>query len=299
MKEILKVRYREDKFMDELVVHWPVFGAGKKLFILHDILSNPAPDPFPVAELDKDSWETLAINAAGRHFNDLRGSLGLAAHRFPCERLHILDAKTFEEHVNEDGRTAGTCQNGHIYIVRHGDRVRFLCDLTHEMAHLHAFSRMRLSFADEAARLVSLRHGLHVYRYRGKEGAGLDEAVTEIIGHIIRERMRREGIGLRAEEAGALSRSWSYLPQIEIVDAVIDALDRPREKIINMIFQDYFSGTNRFFSALYRLKPGAAAILRRMGVTTDDALATARELGIPGLAEHIENLIARKKELTS
>ena len=296
MQKTYKIPYRKDKWADEVRIYWPLIGANKNIYSASLIMGKPAPNPYQVEELKKTEWEIRIIESAHHHFNNLRNSLHLKPHNFSLDRFHILEPENFEKHINEDGRTAGECKDGHVFLVRGKDRVRFICDLTHELAHLYAYRTVLIWFTNEVVNYKSVHDGLRRNFYRSKKGEGLNEAVTEIIGHIVRTRMCDDNCGISSPEKMRVHRSWVYLPQTEVVDAVIDTLDPKRQPVIDCLFTDYFCGTDQFFQLLYRKMPGTAAILRSMGIKSEDALSTAKKLKMSDLVQRIEKMIASRAE---
>jgi len=294
LKQLIKIPHNENRWMDELMLDRPrVISSGQLAHILK-ISTSPFPELCDVVELRKTGWEKTIIMKSMYCLNTFRHELGLEPYNFGFNRFHVVKPKEYEKKVRQEEVEEGRCLHGRAYLQRRSDRVAFTLDATHELAHMAAYNVLLIKVRGSEFFIRDRQNGFGIKHEKGQVGEGLNEAVTEIIAHIIRLRLVKLRGGLSPDAKTALTESWSYLPLIKVVNAIVDKISRnanDQRMVEESLFSDYFCGTKRFFTKLYKRLPGAAEILRQMGKTPADALKAAKKLKLKEIVPLLSDIV--------
>lgn len=265
------------------------------------VLANIYPERPHVDECAPNTLERRAITVIGSVLRDLLHDLHLNDIPLPPERIHIVSERTLARLGHAEA--AGVVLDGHVYILRTANRGKFYHSLTHEAAHATASCRLwveqssgdeyRLQFIQDRGGLTFLQRTAKNNPYYRRSLDGLNEGVTELIGHALRQRLiMRSGLGLTLKEATDLSHSVSYWRWVILVDALIRVVANEAKEsfaqVRDEVFRDYFVGRQRFLKRLELCKKGAVKTLLPLDSSDDAALKAAHALGMVELTARMK-----------
>jgi hypothetical protein len=261
--------------------------------------------PIPAAKgmegMEKNAFERQGFEAAHAALNVFRGELGLDPVVIGSARLHVIEPKLYMEKFGSESR--GASAYGHGYIARKRSRTGFLGTLTHELTHMASGQAMRVYAREKDGKLEGLhlpmQSGFAFWNrkpIKGRENDaetpsfhGLNEAVTELIAHDVRNRLRDTGTPLSQDEQREMEESFSYYPLIVLLRRII-ATAFPkigeRDAAWKDLYRDYMNGEYGIIKRLDERTPGVSKILHDMTTEMDSITAAARSLGHDDIADY-------------
>ena len=272
--------------------------AGAKEDLERRLAKNPYLARILEHEREPTELEKRVIFSAGIALTRLSERLGLPAVDVPPSRVHILSGSEpeFAERVDLPRRLA-VSEFGHVYIPRSEDPVTFARHLTHEICH--AGSRLSIRLAQGASpRHVDISHRQMGFAFRPEGIAepyfnGLNEGVTELVAHRLRNAMAKEDLGLDRDQARVFARRVEYRPWVILVDALVrlvaDTEHAASKRIRDDLLRDYFRGGHEFLRRLSKCRKGSVKLLRQAESSPADAIAVADALGLDQAKRDIVN----------
>jgi len=260
------------------------------------------PDDKNFSELIKTGFERRTIRESVRWLNAIRREYGLEAVDIPVQMVHVMDPAVFETYMRRyrgvRGRKpmpAGTTRFPHALMKRVADGAECVMNTTHEVVHLAAYTLFlfradmdigHLRFTADS-RVDIRRSGLRV----GDDGfLGLNEAITEYIARVIRQKMAESG-GLSDRLKKKVIGFGTYEPQIAVLERVVRELFENQDYGMSIAIWDYFTGSNDFLLHIRRQRPEMIRPLRGMNGYEKSALETAKALGFTEEAREIRHMI--------
>lgn len=247
-----------------------------------------------VRELKKNPEEKLILERTFRSIEQTLRFLDLPNLKISPEQIHIIDREIYKKDRQPQDDVAAFVRNNHAYIVRN-EPVEFVHDLTHEEAHLLAYSKLLISVdEDKAISTKMLKNGLKGRSRDYPVGMGLDEGITELLSIGLRE-FYADLIKADDEFRKKLIVSHVYIPQMLVCDDIAAITFGERDEGIKLMTRDYISGDSRSFqeiSKAFRKRgiPDALKILMSMDRDEESALRVAEQLGLKDAEEKIWEL---------
>jgi hypothetical protein len=298
----------DDRWFDHAVAVMPdkrvkmTWTSDEKTFRSLLVPPLPAMDVDGV-EMIKTADELLAISVIGRAANALLSKHGQPTQELNPDLIHFLPDTEETGKMLDGGEAVTIC--GRIYIRRRPDLEWIVFVLTHEVAHLIAFTAMimRLEPNDAAAaglRLKELTMRRSGLGFHTKESDGihrtrftaLNEAVTEMVAFDLRKLIPDDSPLAGLISLNDLRSTASEWPSLELTVALyrslgVDSLER--RQIRCMIINDYLSGSHDFLRLLGRRNRPAAKLLYGLTPDPTDVAAAAEALGFTDLAVRIRS----------
>jgi len=177
-------------------------------------------------------------------------------------------------------------------------------DLTHELSHIVSYGALQVHGFDKRGKAEvhrkPMQSGFAFWEWSpsdmlSKEKtpafAGWNEAVTELMAHLVRKRLRKIGSPLGEEEQDGLESSFVYYPHLMILQRLIGECfpaAGERDEAFKELYRAYLKGNYDYLDKLDERRPGVREILHGMGAEFDDAMKAMRALGYDDLAEKFE-----------
>lgn len=220
----------------------------------------------------------------------------------PLENIHITSPDKKGE-LESDMYKDAYFSEGHIYIPRTDDEIKFIYLLTHEMAHdlSYRVNEINIEESENTAYINSKekRTGYSIEtKHIGNIGDGFNEAMTELIASEFRERYA-EMENLSEEKKQRLEQV-SYGAEVSVLMGAIKALNKDHEEEINYDFIDgYLFGSTKALKNISKRfiqtgRSNGLKILFQMDAKIESALETATKLDLKDVRKEIEKMIAGK-----
>lgn len=288
-----------ERWYDHLEMRIPDEAFARR--IVEQLAGGP-PDAFGVTELRKTRPEKKLIVAAAEAVEAVLRDYGAVPNRPPLtpKRVHLITA---EEMAAKIGRQAGGKTHlGHVYLCRNSDQIKFLRILAHELIHRAAY--LSLVVVEDPRGEADRNNAIVLTRRVGLGRAGLppqreisfdglDEALTEILAREARKKLAQSIPGLTDAGREELAEVVFYPGPIMVMAKVIEKVageGRDFRGWRTQLVRDYVTGSTRFLDTLAGMDAGAYETVRNMSPAHADAVAAARKLGLPALAERIARL---------
>ena len=251
-------------------------------------------------ELEKTPDELTAIRTMGQAANRLLAEFGQPPQDIDPTLIHFLEDTAATDELLEGGEAVTTC--GRIYLRRRPDLEWNVFILTHELAHLIAFTVMLMRTARksggtglEVTELALQRSGLgrHDKRLGGPYRTrflALNEAVTEMVASGIRKRLPDDGPLARLISLDDVRTMVSEWQALELTVALYQSLaaDAAERRVLRrMLVNDYLTCNRDFLRLLTERRPEAVKLLLSLNAKPTDIAVAADVLGFAALAERI------------
>jgi hypothetical protein len=232
------------------------------------------------------------------------------------DRVHLVNSKEYRDMrgSTSESESVAYFSDGHIYLQRTNSRADLIVDFSHEIAHAMSFLKKRINILENTKDEITyeteiLRHG-----YAAKSGnmekmvvgRGFDEAMTEIIGWNIRNRVVEKQTFLsEKEELWVSDASYfnnNYQPQIILLQEIFKRLEpeKPEVGAANMM-HDYITGNPQTYKDIQNMfreqgiKDGLK-ILMAMDTSIESAKETAKKLHLTTALEGIHQWQDERKK---
>lgn len=234
---------------------------------------------YPVEMIDVNAFEMDAIFCALDGLESLLGRLDLCSIPISLTQIIITTEKEFRSKVCGDPNVHGKTWAGLAYVYRQENKVAFLRTLTHEIAHLASFYRLRIKHFNGKDNASVANIGFcHYDVNRNVDYFGFNEAATELFALELRKEIAAKYSLLSKKQSEDLLSSAFYLPQLVLLSNILYCCGNPAHARF-ILHRSYIKGTDDFYRLLNMWLPGASQKLSLLSRSQSSAFRVAEEIG--------------------
>lgn len=279
----------------------------------HELLSDEATaramkiepqNKFEYHELQKTKEEAVSIEMVNGAANQVLDILELENITVPPESIHVLDKEEFYNLEQVRYRDVHAFYVfGDVFLRRVDTKEKFIEDLSHEFAHAISYYMVR-NFVrpptEQGIKIIKrakrLGYSVHL---KADQGAfvGVNEGMAELFSQAIRHEISDQLLLEDEEQKKKFTAVQAYYPQIVVLGWLFNIIGNgDGEAGWRECLKGLVTGDMSMFKKIEKWKRGSVKILSEMGSTIDDALDTARKLGLDEVVEEIQDYIKWQEE---
>lgn len=238
---------------------------------------HPSPDVWRVADLEPTPREAEIMTACFDALDAFIAMLGIGPIAIDRSLVHLIGTETVK---TRDSDVPGWCNYGNVYVQRQlpEREAEFVLMFTHEIAHLASYLRIEVIVERKDGRLFEEVHTPRLGLAAGNSFRGLNEAVTEMMAHMIRRQLLKRDIAFPDSVREKIVSRWHYYPHVLVTEEVLKR-QGDLAPMANRLFRDALLGTYGLLRKISRTQRGVIQALRVMNRTVASAHEVAITLG--------------------